>query len=296
MPVVWAADASAEHTSAEFLDWLMGAHDEAVVTVGKVLGMRAEEHGDVLWGVPLFPMEESGAVRRLPTAWHGHDERPVTTFAAAVVDAYFKKLRQPWPDGDEEREVLVPFGSSVSLAPDHYVSELFKCPPKSTPGRCTPISQFADFRDAVVLFGGTFRASRDFVDTPAGRTAGLLLNAHAVQALVHGPEVGEFHRLFILGLDFAIGLLIVMTFETGAPRTRGLLQRWHLVTRANSALPSILQSIAIAIVAAILSVPLFFLFGLLWVSWVGMFLTGLAWHLVAELLPRSRKETYASLP
>ena len=89
----------------------------------------------------------------------------------------------------------------------------------------------------------------------------------------------------ILMLNVMVGLLVVAPFTD-----RGRLVAFTLFRRASSTgspteekpVPSLLLSLSIAVVAAGVSIPLFWM-GVLWVSWLGMLLTTVP-PLVEDLL------------
>lgn len=235
-------------------------------------------------------------MRRLPRKWHMRDggdsregqiaELPTPrSFAGAIAAAFCEKLPPcPSPDGDE---VFISYGSTVSVQPDYYVRELFECDNPEA-HRCTKWSvKTAELlANRIVLLGGTFQASRDFHDTPAGsRTPGLIVNAHAVQAEIHGPAVRELGRVVTIALDVLVGLTIGFLFSHNA---HAVVTRWlrrvpslRAKIHGDQVLWRTVASFGLAIGAAIASVLLLFV-GILWLSWIGMVLVGVSWHIVTE--------------
>ena len=301
--IVWAAPSERPQVvPAPFLSWLIGGDDEVFARPGAVLGQDAlaptlagGPRQVPRSGIPVFPVEDDRAVRRVPRVWQTDaTDTPRRTFAAEVTQAYCEKIRTCENESDE---VLVSYGSLVSLDPDYFVYELLDCGPSPQDvGNCSPRGD-APLENAIVLLGGTFAASRDFFDTASGHIPGLILNAHAVQALIHGPAVAEMARPRIFLLDVIIGLLMLAPFRerfrsfvlTRFRRTPLLGSRIH----PHSSVPSLLVGLTIAFLAALVSVPLLWWWDVLWVSWAGMLLIEVP-EIVKNLLnhvPTKARET-----
>jgi hypothetical protein len=128
--------------------------------------------------------------------------------------------------------------------------------------------------DAIVLIGGTFGASRDFYETPAGYLPGLIVNAYAVQSELKGRRIREISPLISFLMDSLVGWLIVFFFWRYAKMVSAI--NWT----------GILTAVLIGISFAL---PLF---GYLWLGWIGM-LVGALVHIVIEVYradPSSRDE------
>ena len=293
---VWAAAPrqSPRVEPASFPSWLIGGDDRIFAQPGKVLGqdaptpaLSASPAQKVLWGIPVFPVEEDRAIRRVPRVWQDDGTGvPVRTFAAEVRRAYCEKRMLRSCD-DESDEVFVSYRSVASLTPTYTVEQILDCREDQTDvWTCSPKAD-SPLKDAIVLLGGTFSDSRDFFDTAAGRIPGLILNAHAVQAFLHGPAVTGLGQPAIFFLDVIIGLVIVLlTRKPGRPVVFECLGKvFPSASRIDHERPvtHIVSTLIVAIVAALLSIPFFFWLGVLWVSWAGMLLTSVP-SLVEDLL------------
>jgi hypothetical protein len=254
------------------------------------------------WGVPVFPRERDRVVRRLPRCWDDERHDKHRTFAGAVADEYCGRPNEcaafETTDDGKRRpkggDLFVSYGSAVSRTPDYFVRDLFECNPKAPEDRphlCTswkrkPTEEGSRIPATIVLIGGTFGASRDFFDTPSGeRTSGLVANAHAVNAEIHGPVISELSPFWTLILDFVVGMGIGFVFGPTSHTWLGWLFRRSADTQARWKHESrwrVVTTIALALALALSSYPLLLLFGILWFTWVGMILVGVAWHLVWE--------------
>jgi hypothetical protein len=305
MRTVWAASGDVEkrpQPRLAFWRWqFLGEHEESHLNSGDVIGGPAASSG-ALWGIPVFPVDRDRAVRRLPRRWYER-EMPRRTFAGTVADLYCERSHACAERASEHSsepphgDIFVSYGSFVSRTPDYYVRDLFECEQPVTPGqpcrrwRPKPESNEdaeTNLPGSVVLIGGTFGASRDFFDTPSGeRTSGLIVNAHAVAAEIHGPVISEFSPLVTLSLDVLVGLWIAYLFgPTSAHQVGRVLQRalgspkWLSADRAEW---RVLASLFAVIVLAVLSYPLLHWTHIIWFSWIGMILVGVSWHLVFEM-------------
>jgi hypothetical protein len=101
------------------------------------------------------------------------------------------------------------------------------------------------------------------------QTPGLWLNASAVQAELYGPRIEDLSHRTGFGLDIFLGFLTAAVFGgLMAPLGMRILARF---------------GVAVA-VAAVLGSLLFPLLEIVWVSWVGMLISGMAWDVVVDLV------------
>jgi len=305
IPIVWAVSADVvHHTEPNFFAWVAGRHEELLLKPGFVLG--ASPSDPLGWGVPVFPSDRDRAVRRLPRSWSGeHTHAPGPTFAGAVANVYClsSDCEYERPKEGEHEEVFLSYDRRAGVAPDYRLSELFDCPsdkkrpsPKGT--LCEKLTwkgdlrAEADIRGSIVIVGGTYGASRDFFAMPTGeRTAGLQLNAQAVRAEIEGQTIREFPRWLTILLDMGVGLLIAFLFTDRPHRWIGRALTWRpsLRERWQDHASGVLWRVGVTFVVlgggvfVVSRYVLFPWFDLLWLSWVGMLLTGLAFHIaVAE--------------
>ena len=109
VPVVWAAAPRQPRVvAASFPSWFIGGSDQFFARPGVVLGRDAPAHSLAggspqaeRWGIPLFPVEEDGAIRRVPRAWQDDATgAPVRTFAEEVARALCENMRPCEHEGD----------------------------------------------------------------------------------------------------------------------------------------------------------------------------------------------------
>src|SRR5262245_12300670 len=137
---------------------------------------------------------------------------------------------------------------------------------------------------SIVLVGGTFGG--DVFAAPTEKPIpGLLLNAQAVRAEIVGPVVEEWPHWVTLLLDMSVGLLIALIFSRRLHRwIVRLLQprpaaqeRWR--RRADHVMWRVGATVGLGLIVYVISWALFSSKEILWLSWVGMLLMGLAWHI-----------------
>jgi len=283
VPIVWTASARqvGAHRRVGFSSWLLGEHDVASVLPGRVLGASPDCPSGT-WGISAFPLDHDHAIRRFPRqilVEGAHDTRICDTFARAIARQYCAHASCAALGHAEE--IYLTSGAATSKDPDYTVGDLFECatPATAACGAWTPkdAAAIATLTNQIVLLGGTYEAEPRY-DTPqGGHLPGLLVNAQAVRAEVHGPAITESWRPLTIVLDVIIGLLIVARVrpQTGLLKTLGGIG---------------LLALAIG-VGALLA---FRYHGVLWVSWVAMLLTGLCWHLLVDRLEKSRSVTTTS--
>jgi CHASE2 domain-containing sensor protein len=274
-PVVWAASAQLSTTEpVGFWSWLLGGREELLVIPETVLGRRVSDDGPH-WGVPLYPLDDDRVVRRLPRSWlnRDRDDMPNTnTFARAVAGEYCR-TRTCHEHGHAE-EVHLIYGNQPTN-PLYSVRDLAECQAPSTDaGQWVACTQWMakdneetrKLSGAIVLLGGVYSDAEDFHPTPAGETTpGLMINAWGVRAEIEGPTLVESSRLFGLGLDILVGLLVTVFFK---------MPGWTLRQKT-------LTSFALILPAIGLSYCLFLL-GWLWVTWVVMLLSSMGLNIVTE--------------
>jgi len=277
VPVVWAASAQSSTEAVGFFGWLFGGQDEIVVIPGSVLGTAAREDRPD-WGIPIFPLDDDRTVRRLPRSWLNRERDDIAstnTFARAVAWRYCRT--RSCHDHEGADEVLLTFGRSSSLR-TYSVRDLLECGESTLPvgasGTCRNWRLKVDatgraWSNTILLIGGTFSASRDAYPSPAGEsTPGLMLNALGIRAEIEGPTLVESSKLFGLVLDIVVGLIVGYLFKKP-----GKSLRWKTWA-----------SLLLIFPAFLLSVGLFFWLDMLWVTWVVMLVSSMAWNVVIENL------------
>jgi CHASE2 domain-containing sensor protein len=271
--VVWAAGAEeADVVSPGYFAWVTGrGHEELRATAGHVLGAPVDP-GATNWGIAVFPRDHDGTVRRAfrtwVSKWDGleYENTLANMVAHAFCAGHSERCAQ-----SSGHEVFLRFGASgEGREQGRALRDLVRCTdPADERNPCERWAFIGEntLKGAIVLLGGTFAASRDFYDTPlGGGTSGLMLNASAVQAEIAGLGVAEAGRWVSLGLDMVIGWCIVGIFSIHPFALRR----------------SIAWSVALAI-PAFLAGHLLFSWGVLWLGWIGMILSGLTLHVVLEV-------------
>src|SRR5262249_51227011 len=147
----------------------------------------------------------------------------------------------------------------------YKLSEMFQC---KTDKQRTPA--FAEFKEKVhqdpstiVLVGGSWEASNDFHNTPAGKLAGVEVNALAGRSEMEGLQLHEAPRWLFIILDLMVAVTIVLASDVRRVRTM------------------MLRSAGIVLIVFVASF-LAFLLRYVWLSWIGVAL-GYAPHMLVEI-------------
>ena len=301
VPIVWASSGTGDAETTDFPHWLQGHHDEMVITPSPVLGEPVTTESTVFWGVPIFPLDHDRGVRRFPREWLWAEkhQKQTNTFAREIAAKHCRVAGVQCTELGDAEEVFISYESSSVVSPpaaDFSIADLFEC--ASEKPICTEWRVKGGVslpKNVGVLLGGTFDQSRDFYPTPIhARTPGLIINARAVEAEFKGPKVLEATHLFSILFDVLIGCLIIRIFGLSHEPFERLLTRlpMRLSGQTASWLFLILRVVACALLAipAVLTSRMLFEFGILWISWVGMILTTLGWHVIVDLLKHSRPE------
>lgn len=240
--IVWvSAFDHPEPHSAGFPSWLFGDRDYIAVSPKPVLGTEPfalHNLRQTNWGLPLYPTDDDGNVRRFPRTVHltATDVRSGGTapsWATRVADVYC----QPECTAESADEIDI----SYAGAPPHEskLQELFTCSidPHSPDG---PIqieaggAKWNDFKShalgKIVLIGGTFSESKDFYRTPKGHLPGLMVNAYAVKAGLNGNGFEELRQPWAWLLDLLLGLLIVWICDEQAMKRLNQIKALRFVS------------------------------------------------------------------
>jgi hypothetical protein len=220
-------------------------------------------------------------VRRLPRQWSVDSTISFeNTFARQVARAYCRARHDTACDRrDDAEEVFLPFDNE-DLWKNHYaVGDLFRCTFDESrvcsdwfEEKGKGIAKITDWENTIVILGAHFPDMNDWHRTPIDeRTPGLLVNASAVRAEISGPRLQGFSHLAGFGLDLLLGGIaaVLVDFLKG----RG----YRLRSRT-------LACIGLGVAAVGFGYLLFLLTEMLWVSWVGMLMTGVSWDAVLEVL------------
>jgi CHASE2 domain-containing sensor protein len=290
IPVVWAADAMPQQLNGvteriarpvSFWERLAGSHRPLVVRPGPVLGAPVRDAA-VRWGVPVFPRAEDGYVRVLTREWIEEPNQLVpytNTLARAVAEA---SCEFPCAYNDRPAEAVIRIPEELPKALP--LSELFTCATDPA-GLCRQLTAVDGMQDKlhgkIVLFGAAFAESRDFYETAVdSRTPGVTLNALAVSNELSESVLHELVGWPAMLIDLAVAAIVFGIFyerADGRPLIRSLRRR---------------------IVLCFVAVPLFLFVvswsllqrDVLWLTWIGILVFGLAWHLVIEVAVESEHD------
>ena len=215
--VVLASGEKPRYLGAEqFWDWLRGAEYEYFVRPTDIWGQKFEEQkGKVSWGVPSYPTESDGVVRRLPASIRlTSDSTKGPIFATVVAETYAREADAgSLPQSDEDVHIMFDGWWPKENQKTFSAAKLFACSNSSVDsfteeGR----RDFASYGQAngkpvIVLVGATY-ATEDFYQTPAGRMSGLVLNAHAIRSVLTGNGVVELPPFLALVVQWAGAFVI----------------------------------------------------------------------------------------
>jgi len=278
--VVWAAgiERSSMDEGESFREWLTGSRSIAIEPTA-VLGRTPNGGNSFVWGVPIYPREEDLHLRRFPRRAVVPPGDARLSWASRIAKIYRCKDNTNDCSFDEsDEELFISSATRQDLRP-YSMSKLFKCTPKAhhifevTPLEFTP--EYKSFLQdatgaAIVLIGGTFRASRDFYNTPEGsRTPGLYVNAFAIQAELAGGFISEFRPVYRFVLDMGLGMLIAACF--GAHLFPSTSLNWRIGV-------SLFGLLGVTVLSAVV----LYIFKLVWLSCIGIAI-GMVFHLLIEL-------------
>lgn len=221
--IVWMAAFDRGHPQvheASFFGWLLGDSDFTAVAPGHVLGMSPFDLPRRLqtsWGIPLYPRDEDGRVRRFPRSVHlaaseGQSGGIVASWASRVADVYCR----PECTAESADEIYISYAGQACS--EYKLQEVFSCPSDLTDfnGRQDKNHhgpKYEEFRKNVlgriVLIGATYDEPSNVFPTPKGMRPGLFVNTYAVKADLDGNGFVELRQPLAWMLDVLLGLLIV---------------------------------------------------------------------------------------
>lgn len=88
-----------------------------------------------------------------------------------------------------------------------------------------------DFKNKIVLLGGTFAAGRDVHPTPLGEVSGVELTAFAIESELTGGGIRPSHHLVMLAAELAAAVVLVWMNWRWPPGSR-----WNVVATASAIL------------------------------------------------------------
>lgn len=261
--IVWLQDAWSEAPD--------GSEGEPWV-LGPVLGVEAHD-SRMPTALGQFPLDASGMVRRYYRSRELHlAAGPVTrpSLAWALVQTYCTVSVRDGCDRVATAESVEPM--RFNFAGDRYSFRKISAGALEQMAEQIPALS-REFKDKIVLIGGTFRAGRDEYRTPVGRVSGLDLTAFAIESELAGGGIEDVGLITMLLLDLASGIALLW-----------LNWRWPPVSAAGTAMN------IVAIVLLTLNVSYFSFWSFEhWVSFVPVGL-GIWLH---ELYHRARAHHHA---
>lgn len=170
-----------------------GIRDSDRVSVSKLL------HHDALprKGFANTILDSDGVVRSVPLRLEDEDGRQIEAFGMQLYRIVHPEVKN-YP-GRIRIDYAGPAGTfpTFSAAPLLQLAAQKIVPPGDNP-----------FRDKIVLVGGTFRASRDFVLTPKGVMSGVEAQANILNTLLTDSHIRTPHWI----LNFALQVLLSVLF------------------------------------------------------------------------------------
>ena len=147
-------------------------------------------------GSDRMPIDDDGVIRRVAMASPGSGGGSVPAFALAIL-AQLDGVDAPAPSAGELWRInfVGPSGSFLTI-PSDALAELGQA---DTP----PVAEDNPLRGRIVLVGATFAESRDFVQTPVGRMAGVEVHANVVHMLATRSFIRPAGWLASLGIQLA---------------------------------------------------------------------------------------------
>ncbi len=179
------------------------------------------------WGVPLFPLDRDGIVRRyqrwVKVSKCGAEQlSPTLPFAAFRIADPIAAARNA--DEKSADDLIFRFtgdryGFDITDA-SHILDGQAACAPgpdRAAP--CAPASAHTpDFTGKIVLLGGDFTAAHDRYRTPMGERAGVELMAHAIESEIRGGGFGEANLVYSFLFDLAVGHVLLLFYYWWRPR------------------------------------------------------------------------------
>ena len=222
---VYATGAAPRASEERFWSWLMtDAPPDYLVEPTSILGKPLEigvpftrAGGEESWGVPTYPTDHDGVLRRLPHGVQLTIDAPGRyhpTFAGAVAAA----IR---PGAVEREDVYMDFSDwrPSTWLRTFSASDLFSCrreglaptQPAAVQVSVGPgMNDFKRFNGRIVLLGATYENARDRHDTPRGPMSGVELNAYAIRSKMGDRTVTEVAPRWMLLIEWLGACLVLL--------------------------------------------------------------------------------------
>jgi CHASE2 domain-containing sensor protein len=201
-PLVWATEA--------ILDEERGVFTDVAPVTGRLI--RAD---DVV-AIAQFPEDPDGVVRRYRREFTIEGHGTVPSFPWAIVQAACKRgcdeCCEADVSGEDASESLrLNFsGDRFDYKPLSVEPVLEMIESKDTGTAASAIGTQGPFTGKIVVFGGNYKAARDTQRTPLGVWPGMNVIAQAIESDLHGGGIHAQEEWTAIGLDVAIGLVLVI--------------------------------------------------------------------------------------
>jgi CHASE2 domain-containing sensor protein len=192
----------------------------------QVLGGCAGHELDEFSGVPRFPLDADGVVRKYVGEFEVEGEPPVESFARVIAEKYCVCLRS----GTEEKILNFAhkknfrrIASSAFLIAEPTGSKEDKRSAEEEEEKEEQDYWKRSVHGKIVLIGGEFEDSRDTHDTTPAQVSlpqpmyGVELNAMAIDSDLHGGAIKAVPRYVVFLVDFLLAgpLFVWIFFKTG---------------------------------------------------------------------------------
>jgi hypothetical protein len=203
------------------LVWSGELEEPMVHELQNVAGRSADS---LVWGIPMFPVDRDGAVRRYRRRIKIEPERDDTwnSFPHALASACESCIVENGPWYKEERhqssdDLILKLFADKSVFNPKDAKDLL--PLLMDDHKPRPTQAYIDRALAVrplqiVLIGGSYKSARDIYQTPLGEMPGVLLLAQAVETDLYGgiSETGDFQKIF-WDLLAGVGVIVLWNWK-----------------------------------------------------------------------------------
>lgn len=247
---------------------------EKPIQLYQLLG-GAEDCKQALSGVPRFPLDADGVVRRYTGEFKIDAEAEKQSFARAIAEAYggiFQKSKSEriLNFAADNPKSGISAGALCAVAPEGDCNGHDRHLSAADQGKAKQWVEAA--RGKIVLIGGAFEDARDTYATPVGEKYGVDLNALAIESDLHSGAIYDTPRPLLLMCDLLAGTIVVWVF-------------WFFESRPTLAL--VLGTLGIGAASLLVSWLLFYFLSV-WLSFIPV-LVGVNIHQYYEHLRETWK-------
>lgn len=230
--LVWAQVPGELETAQVPSDWRKywrliwnGEREESMaVRLQDVMGQTVH-HDWMTVGVPSFPMDADGVVRRYRRRFFviekGADHYPPNRPLAQEMNSLPRAVAAAFGNedtGHSSEDVILRFARDENVFNPNEANDFL--PP--LPSRARPIPSQAEIEEVltvrprrIVLIGGTYKGARDIYRTPLGPMPGIRLLAQALQTDLHEniEGISETGDLGKFAAELLAGLLLILLWN-----------------------------------------------------------------------------------